>query len=208
MQNARSNRDQNWRQRYESSGRDQLNSILGISGSLRKGSYNSALLQAARNLFPDVIRIGTIQDIPLYNADVEAEDVPEAVLQLKRQLADAAGFLLVSPEYNNSVPGVLKNTIDWLSRPSLDIRNVFQGKPVAVIGASPGGFGTVLAQSAWLPVFRALGSRHYSGQRLMVSGAAGVFIHDGLLQDESVQERLEQFMNGFIDFCEIESDAA
>jgi NAD(P)H-dependent FMN reductase len=185
-----------------------LNSILGISGSLRKGSYNSALLQAARNLFPDVIRIGTIQDIPLYNADVEAEDVPEAVLQLKRQLADAAGFLLVSPEYNNSVPGVLKNTIDWLSRPSLDIRNVFQGKPVAVIGASPGGFGTVLAQSAWLPVFRALGSRHYSGQRLMVSGAAGVFIHDGLLQDESVQERLEQFMNGFIDFCEIESDAA
>jgi len=207
MPSAPSSRAQNWRQRYEFSGRDHLNAILGISGSLRKDSYNSALLKAARNLYPDVIKIGNIQDIPLYNADVEAEGVPEAVLQLKRQLANAAGILLVSPEYNNSMPGVLKNAIDWLSRPSLDIRNVFQGKAVAVIGASPGGFGTVLAQSAWLPVFRALGSRHYSGQRLMVSGAAGVFNQDGLLQDESVQKRLEQFMHGFIDFCEIESNA-
>ncbi|MCJ7815385.1 MAG: NAD(P)H-dependent oxidoreductase [Xanthomonadales bacterium] len=177
--------------------------ILGISGSLRKGSYNSSLLQAAKSLFPDVIKIGNIHGIPLYNADVEAQGMPEAVLQLKQQLAGAAGLLLVSPEYNNSLPGVLKNTIDWLSRPSLDIRNVFHGKPVAVIGASPGGFGTILAQSAWLPVFRSLGSRHYSGQRLMVSGAAGVFDKESGVQDESVHQRLEQFLRGFMDFCEI-----
>ncbi|NND56055.1 MAG: NAD(P)H-dependent oxidoreductase, partial [Xanthomonadales bacterium] len=133
-----------------------MNTILGISGSLRKESYNSALLCAAEQLFPQVIEIGTIRDIPLYNADVESQAIPESVLELKSQLASAGGLLLVSPEYNSSVPGVLKNAIDWLSRPSLDIRNVFSGKPVAVIGASPGGFGTVLGQSAWLQVFRGL----------------------------------------------------
>lgn len=180
-----------------------MSSILGISGSLRKDSYNSALLQAAEHLYPEVITVGSMKDIPLYNADVEAEGIPVAVLNLKQQLADAAGLLLVSPEYNNSVPGVLKNTIDWLSRPSLDIRNVFRNKPVAIIGASPGGFGTILGQSAWLPVFRGLGARHYTGERLMISAAARVFGDEGTLQDESVRQRLEQFMLGFIEFCEI-----
>ncbi|MFC1696210.1 NADPH-dependent FMN reductase [Pseudomonadota bacterium] len=180
-----------------------MSSILGISGSLRKDSYNSALLQAAKGLFPEVITVGSMKDIPLYNADVEADGVPDAVLNLKQQLADAAGLLLVSPEYNSSVPGVLKNTIDWLSRPSMDIRNVFRNKPVAVMGASPGGFGTILAQSAWLPVFRGLGARHYTGERLMISAAARAFGNEGVLQDESVRQRLEQFMLGFMEFCEI-----
>lgn len=180
-----------------------MSSILGISGSLRKDSYNSALLQAAKGLFPEVITVGSMNDIPLYNADVEADGVPDAVLNLKQQLADAAGLLLVSPEYNSSVPGVLKNTIDWLSRPSMDIRNVFRNKPVAVMGASPGGFGTILAQSAWLPVFRGLGARHYTGERLMISAAARAFGNEGVLQDESVRQRLEQFMLGFMEFCEI-----
>jgi chromate reductase len=178
-----------------------LNTILGISGSLRKASYNSALLKAARDLFPAAIKIGNIQDIPLYNADIEAEGVPEPVLELKRRVADAPGLLLVSPEYNNSMPGVLKNTIDWLSRPSLDIPNVFHGKRVAVMGASPGRFGTLLAQNAWLPVFRTMGSRYFSEQRLVVSGAAGVFDRDGRLQDESVQQRLEKFVSAFLEFC-------
>jgi NAD(P)H-dependent FMN reductase len=112
-------------------------------------------------------------------------------------------LLLVSPEYNNSIPGVMKNTIDWLSRPSLEVRNVFHGKPVAVIGASTGGFGTILGQNAWLGVFRGLGSRFYCGHRLLVSGAAGVFDESGALQDESIQQRLEQFVQGFKDFCEL-----
>lgn len=178
-------------------------SILGISGSLRENSYNSALLEAAKHMFPDVITVGSIKDIPLYNADVEADGIPAAVLNLKQQLADADGLLLVSPEYNSSVPGVLKNTIDWLSRPSMDIRNVFSNKPVAVTGTSPGGFGTILSQSAWLPVFRGLGARHFTGERLMISAAARVFGDEGMLQDESVRQRLEQFMLGFIEFCEI-----
>jgi len=180
-----------------------MTTILGISGSLRKGSYNSALLQAAKSRFPDLIERGDIRDIPLYNGDVETEGVPKPVLKLKQQLLDASGLLLVSPEYNNSIPGVMKNSIDWLSRPSLDVRNVFHGKAVAVIGASTGGFGTILGQNAWLTVFRGLGSRFYNGHRLLVSGAAGVFDQTGALQDESIQQRMEQFVHGFRDFCEL-----
>jgi NAD(P)H-dependent FMN reductase len=177
--------------------------ILGISGSLRKGSYNSALLRATKELFPESIEIGDIRDIPMYNGDLETDGVPEEVVLLKQQLIGAEGLLLVSPEYNNSMPGVLKNAIDWLSRPSLDVRNVFRGLPVALIGASPGGFGTILGQSAWLPVFRSLGARQWSGGRLMVSGASGVFDENGAMVDESVRERLEQFTRGFLEFCEI-----
>lgn len=178
-----------------------MNFILGISGSLRKGSYNSALLRASANVFPDLIKVGSIREIPLYDADVEAEGVPTAVLELKQQLAESAGLLLVSPEYNSSMPGVLKNAIDWLSRPTPGIRNVFKDMPVAVMGATPGGFGTVLSQAAWLPVIRALGARHYAGERLMVSGASSVFDDEGVLTDPSVLERLEQFTRGFKDFC-------
>ena len=180
-----------------------MNRILGISGSLRKSSYNSALLRAAQGLFPEEIDIGEIRAIPMYNGDLEDAGVPEPVLVLQKQLTDAAGLLLLSPEYNNSMPGVLKNTIDWLSRPSATIKNVFREKPIAIIGASPGGFGTVLAQIAWLPVFRSLGARQWSGGRLMVSSASRVFDQNGVLVDESVHQRLEQFIQGFLKFCEI-----
>jgi NAD(P)H-dependent FMN reductase len=179
-----------------------MNRILGISGSLRKGSFNSALLRAAHALFPGDIGIGDISGIPLYNGDVETAGFPAPVVELKQQLAESAGLLLVSPEYNNSMPGVLKNTIDWLSRSFPGTGNVFRDKPVALIGASPGGFGTILAQSAWLPVFRSLGARHWSGGRLMVSGASRVFDENGVIVDESIQQRLEQYMRGFMEFCE------
>ena len=177
--------------------------ILGISGSLRKRSYNSALLRAAQELFPEEIDIRDIRAIPMYSGDLEDAGVPESVLVLQKQLTDAAGLLLLSPEYNNSMPGVLKNTIDWLSRPSAAVKNVFRDKPIAITGASPGGFGTVLAQSAWLPVFRSLGARQWSGGRLMVSSASRVFDQNGVLVDESVRQRLEQFIQGFLKFCEI-----
>ncbi len=177
--------------------------ILAISGSLRTGSYNTALLRAVQGRFPDRIETAEIRDIPLYDGDVESTGVPDPVLRVKRQLIEAGGLLLASPEYNNSLPGVLKNTIDWLSRPSPEVRNVFRGKPVALIGASPGGFGTILGQNAWLPVFRSLGARYWSGGRLMVSGASRVFDESGALLDDAIARRLEDFIKGFIGFCEI-----
>jgi NAD(P)H-dependent FMN reductase len=179
-----------------------MSQIIGISGSLRIGSYNSALLRAAAGLFPDNIKHGVINDIPLYNADVEAMAIPEAVLRLKQQLMDADGLLLVSPEYNQSVPGVAKNAVDWLSRPSMGISNVFRDKPVAVMGTSTGAFGTVSGQNAWFPVFRGLGAKFWNGGRLMVPHASSVFDDLGNLIDESIEQRLQKFIEEFISFCE------
>jgi chromate reductase len=176
--------------------------ILALSGSLRKGSYNSALLRAARDLYPEAIRIGSIGEIPLYNADLESAEFPATVEKLKQQVAAADGLLLASPEYNNSVPGVLKNAIDWLSRPSPSIRNVFRDRPVAVFGASPGGFGTISAQTAWLPVWRTLGARHWSGGRLLVSHADKKLVEHGVSNDPDLRGRLEAFVSGFLEFCE------
>lgn len=179
-----------------------MTQILAISGSLRKESYNSGLVRAAESLHPGTIQAASIADIPLYNADVEAAGFPAPVESLKQRLAQADGLLLASPEYNNSVPGVTKNAIDWLSRPSGDIANVFRGKPVAVIGASPGGFGTILSQNAWLAVLRTLKARHWADGRLMVSGAGELFDDDGNLVDDDTRERLDAFLRGFIGFCE------
>jgi chromate reductase, NAD(P)H dehydrogenase (quinone) len=177
--------------------------IIGISGSLRSSSFNTALLRATAQLVPDgtALEVETLKGIPLYDGDVEAaEGVPVAVTALKDRIAAADGLLLVSPEYNNSIPGVFKNGIDWLSRPPSDIARVFGGRPVAVMGASPGGFGTVLSQNAWLPVLRTLGTRPWFGGRMMVSRADKVFDHNGEIMDPQVRAQLQQFINGFIDF--------
>lgn len=174
--------------------------LIGVSGSLRKGSFNAALLSAATGLMPEgaTLEVGTIRGIPLYDADLEAEHgIPEAVATLKDQIAAADGLLMVTPEYNNSMPGVFKNAIDWLSRPPADIARVFRGKPTAIIGASPGGFGTILSQNAWLPVLHTLGAEHWSGGRLLVSRAGGVFDADGRLSDEKIAEQLKGFLAGF-----------
>src|SRR4051795_4943938 len=141
------------------------------------------------------LTVRTIRGIPLYDADQEsAEGIPAPVMALKDAVAAADGLLLVTPEYNNSIPGVFKNAIDWLSRPSSDIGRVFGGKPVAVIGASPGGFGTILAQDAWLPILRTLGTEPWFGGRLMVSRAQGVFDAAGALTDAAVEGQLRKFL--------------
>src|SRR3546814_20060018 len=117
-------------------------SIVGLPGSLRRGSFNAALLRAATQLVSDGSRIDvhSLHGVPLYDADVEtAEGIPPAVAVLKDAVAAADGLLMVTPEYNNSLPGVFKNAIDWMTRPAADIARVFGGKPVPVIGASPGG---------------------------------------------------------------------
>ena len=173
--------------------------VVGISGSLRQASLNAHLLRAAARLSPPELRIeiGTIRNIPLYDADVEAQGMPAAVEALKEAIAGADGLLLVTPEYNNSIPGVFKNAIDWLSRPASDIPRVFGGKPIGLIGASPGGFGTILSQNAWLPVLRTLGTAPHFGGRLMVSRAHKVFDEGGAILDPAIEEALKSYVAGF-----------
>jgi NAD(P)H-dependent FMN reductase len=175
--------------------------VIGVSGSLRKGSYNSAVLRAAATLMPpdSQLEMASIAAIPLYDGDDEAaHGVPASVADLKDRIAAADALLLVPPEYNNSVPGVAKNAIDWLSRPAADIPRVFGGKPVAIAGASPGGFGTILSQNAWLPVFKTLGAELWSGGRLLVSRAASLVDASGEVSDAATRENIRRFLEGFV----------
>ena len=179
--------------------------IVAISGSLRAGSYNSALLRAAIEVQPQNVNVeaGTIAGIPLYNGDDEDKTgIPAAVEKLKNQIAAADGVLLITPEYNNSIPGVLKNAIDWLTRPPADVARVFNQRPFAVTGASPGNFGTILAQSAWLPVLRTLGTRPWFGDKLYVSSAGKAFDASGKLVDQALRDKLKKFLTEFAAFIE------
>jgi chromate reductase, NAD(P)H dehydrogenase (quinone) len=181
-----------------------MTKLVGISGSLRRGSYNTALLRAALPMAPSGVEFiaATIHGIPLFDADVEAsEGIPPEVARLKELVASADGVILFTPEYNNSLPGVFKNAIDWLSRPSSDIKRVFGGRPFAVLGASPGGFGTILSQNAWLSVLRTLGTEPWFGGRMLVSRAATVFDENGNLTDEKVAQQLQEFIRGFAEFA-------
>jgi chromate reductase len=177
--------------------------IIGISGALRRGSYNAALLRGAVALAPaDLsIQVASVRDIPLYDGDLEAEHgIPDPVRLLKDRIGAADGLLLVTPEYNNSIPGVFKNVIDWLSRPAQDIARVFGGKPVALMGATPGPGGTALAHAAWLPVLRTLGTQTWFGPRLYVSNAGKVFDAAGRIVDEAVRAAVAKHLAGFSEF--------
>jgi chromate reductase len=178
--------------------------ILAVSGSLRRRSFNTMLLGAVAAMAPagTTIVAGTIKGIPLYDGDVDAAGQPAAVRELKEQIAGADGLLLVSPEYNHSIPGVLKNAIDWVSRPGADIARVFGNRPVGVIGATTGAGGTTLAQEAWLPVLRALGMAPFFGAKVMVAQAAKVFDEHGMLQDAAVRGQLEKYLAAFVQFVE------
>ena len=178
--------------------------LVGFSGSLRKDSFNTALLRAAGAMMPVDSRLEmmSIAAFPLYNGDDEAAPgIPAEVAALKEAIAAADGLLIATPEYNNSIPGVTKNALDWLTRPPADIPRVFAGKPVALMGASPGGFGTILSQNAWLPVLRTLGAELWSGGRLMVSRAGSVFDAEGAIADARTGELLRRFVEGFVAFA-------
>jgi NAD(P)H-dependent FMN reductase len=175
-----------------------MKTILGLSGSLRKASFNAGLLRAAAEVTPAgvTITIGSIRDVPLYDGDLEAaKGLPAAVRTLQDQLAHADALLLVTPEYNNGIPGVFKNAIDWMSRgPGLAM---FVGKPVAILGASPGGFGTVLAQAHWLPVLRTLKTTLWTGGRMQVARAGTQFDDQGNLTEPATRDQLAAFVKGF-----------
>jgi len=177
--------------------------VIGISGSLRRGSYNASVLRAAASMMPpdSELRIESIAKIPLYDGDEEAaHGVPASVSGLKDAIAAADGLLLLTPEYNNSLLGVTKNSVDWLSRPPADIKRVFRGKAVAVAGASPGRFGTVLSQSAWLPVFRTLGADFWSHGRLLIARADSVIDAKGEIVDAASRDNIGKFVQGFVEY--------
>lgn len=177
--------------------------IVGLSGSLRRHSFNSGLLRASAEVAPDgcSLKIGSIKGIPLYNADVEeSEGIPGVVEDLKNLIASADGLLMVTPENNNSMPGVFKNAIDWLTRPPEDRSRIFGNIPVGLMGVTPGNFGTAFSQYAWLPVLRVLGSQVWSGRLMWVGGAMSKFDKNGNLTDDGVRKQLTKYMSGFTDF--------
>ena len=163
------------------------------------------LLRAAAAAAPPgtTIAIESIRGIPLYDGDVEAEHgIPTPVQQLKDRIAAADGLLIATPEYNNSIPGVLKNAVDWLSRPPAHIARVFRGRPVAIMGATPGAGATTMSQAAWLPVIRTLGMRPWFEGRLGIPAAGKVFDADGAITDPATQDRVRKFVEGFAAFVE------
>lgn len=177
--------------------------LVGISGSLRQASFNTALLNNVAQVLPDGVslEVRTLHGIPLYNGDEEAaQGIPQAVAELKDAIAAADGVILATPEYNNGIPGVFKNAIDWASRPPRDSSRVFKGRPFAIMGASPGGFGTILSQNHWLPVLRTLEVQLWTGGRLMVSRAGKTFDADGAISDPEMREQIRLYLAGFVDY--------
>jgi chromate reductase len=163
--------------------------FLGISGSLRAKSLNTAALHAAAELVPPgvTLKIADIADIPLYHGDVEAEGLPLAVQSLRSEIKAADAVLFCTPEYNYSVPGVLKNAIDWASRPPA---HPFAGKPIAIMGASPGLLGSARAQYHLRQVFIFMDGKVMNKPEVMIGGAMGKFDAAGKLTDEPTRQAI------------------
>lgn len=178
--------------------------IVGISGSLRKNSYNTALLLAAKELMPFgvTLQILSIEGIPPFNEDLEKPVAPSVVNFLKDQIATSEGLLISTPEYNAGIPGVLKNAFDWISRPGTDLPRVLHRKPIALMGATPGGFGTLNAQTAWLPVIRFFKMRPCLENGIYPSAAHQKFDASLKLTDEPTSKALKKFLADFVAFSE------
>lgn len=164
--------------------------ILGISGSLRSDSHNTNLLRAAARALPQGVELEIydgVRELPLYDPDVDVEPVPAEGAALREAIAEADGLLIATPEYNGSIPGALKNALDWASRPFPD--NALRGKPVAVIGASTGLFGAVWAQAETRKVLGIIGADVIDGE-LPVGQAHNAFGEDGLLAEPDLHDAL------------------
>lgn len=174
--------------------------VLGISGSLRRDSYNTAALREAVRLAPDNmhITIADISEIPLYNEDVYAKGFPAAVESLREQIRSADALLFVTPEYNYSMPGVLKNAIDWVSRPP---QQPFAGKPAALMGASAGRFGTVRAQYHLRQSVVFLDVRLLNRPEVMIGNAQNVFDRNGELIEEADREQIRKLLRALHDWA-------
>lgn len=167
--------------------------ILGISGSLRKNSYNTAALHTARQLLPPdaMLDIFDLSAIPMYNEDVREQGLPVPVQALRDAIAAADALLIVTPEYNFSIPGVLKNAIDWASRPP---SQPFNGKPIAIMGASTGSIGTARAQYHLRQVFTAVNGMLLNKPEVMISAANTRFDAQGMLTDEATRTHIQKLL--------------
>jgi chromate reductase len=176
---------------------DECLRVIGIAGSLRAGSFNRALLRASQELGPQHVRIdiADLADIPLFNADVDARATPAAVRALRTSIQAADGLLLVTPEYNHGVPGVLKNAIDWLSQPLRS--NVLQNKPTAIMGASTGLAGTARAQTQLRQSFVLTNTPVMLQPEVLVGRAQDRFDATGRLIDEATREFVAEFLRQF-----------
>jgi chromate reductase len=169
--------------------------IVGIAGSLRRGSWNRRLLEAARGLAPAGLHVDLVDlaDIPLYDGDLDTDDRrPESVRRLKQLVAEADGVLFATPEYNHSVPGVLQNAIDWVSRPAM--KSPLAGKPVAIMGSSPGALGAARAQQQLKLVLMSTLAQVMPHPGVSVGMVAEKFDESGNL----VHEPTRQFLTAFL----------
>ena len=171
--------------------------LLGISGSLRRGSLNSAVLRAAVELAPATVVVESFDllPIPLYNGDVEAAGLPAAVVAFREEIAAADALLIVTPEYNAGIPGVLKNAIDWASRGA---DQPFDGKPIAIVTASPGRLGGARCQLQLRQCFVPLNGRVMVQPELMVAGANRLIDAAGRLIDEDTRARLHRVIEALV----------
>jgi chromate reductase, NAD(P)H dehydrogenase (quinone) len=174
--------------------------VLGISGSLRRDSFNRALLVAAQELAPPDMQIGLLDlhGIPAYDADVEATGDPEGVLRLKAAIRDSDAVLIATPEYNYGIPGALKNAIDWASQPKR--RSVLDAKPVAIMGASTGIGGTAEAQGQLRRVLMFPGAQTLPEPEVFVSLAETKFDDELRLTDEEARAAIEQLLQALVEW--------
>jgi chromate reductase len=178
--------------------------ILALPGSLRRGSYNRKLLEAALHCAPGNLRIEVfdgLPEVPMFNEDMESgKPMHAGVARLREAVAGADGLLIATPEYNQSIPGVLKNALDWLSRPLPE--EILIGKPVAILGASTGRWGTRLAQAALRQTLTATEAQVMPAPMLFVRDAEQVFDGGGALRDAGTSEALRGFLFAFSNWIE------
>jgi chromate reductase, NAD(P)H dehydrogenase (quinone) len=181
--------------------------IIGFAGSLRKKSYNRALLEAARELAPEGMLVETIEigELPFYNADVEALGDPTSVAGFKAALQQADGLLIATPEYNDGIPGLLGNALDWASR--LPGRAPLAGKPVAVMGASPSQIGTARAQHHLRQILSHVHARTLPPPELLVAQAHHRFDPELRLTDDATRKLLRSLLERFSRWIERERAA-
>jgi chromate reductase len=176
--------------------------ILGIAGSLRRNSYNRAALRAAQKLVPEDAILDNIEldGIPVFSEDDERTP-PAKVVELKKRIREADAILFVTPEYNYSIPGGLKNAIDWASRPYGD--NAWNGKPVAVMGASAGRLGTARAQYHLRQVFVFLNVYAVNQPEVMIANAAEQFDKDGNLTNETTKDLIRKLLGNLVQWTRL-----